>query len=130
MKRITAAAALAALLVMACSDATPPPNGDVVLTATAVPVGARSVLLRVLGPATAASAPPGSGYRVFATPAGDTMRVAIIAPSGTSLGLGPLARLTVPDRQAATQYVVVPAQASNASNSLVTPAFAVTVTVP
>lgn len=124
------AAVFAAFAAAACSDSTPPPAGDVTLTATAVPAGARSVLLRVLGPATAASAPPGSGYRVFATPAGDTMRVAVIAPSGTSLAAGPLARLTVPNRQTATNYVVIAAQASNASNSLMTPTFTVTVTVP
>jgi len=119
---------LIAVATTACPD--DDPGGDVVINAKAVPLGMRAVLLTVRGAATAAAAPAGSGNRVVASPAGDSLRIAVIAPVGATLAVGPLVRLTVPDRAAAASYVVSAVQASDVTNGLIPATVTFTVLVP
>jgi hypothetical protein len=129
MKRFRVLAALALAAAAACKDTNPPQAGELIVSATSVP-GARAVLLRINGPVTDAVAAPGTPYRVFATPAGDTMRVVLIAPTGTTIATGPLLRITVPDAGRASSYSATALQASSPTYTVVPPAFSFTVLRP
>jgi len=92
----------------------------------------RAVLFRLIGEQTALSAPSGSGYRVFhGAPAGDTVRVVVMAPQGGHLAAGPLVRVAVPDTRAAAAYrAVVQQVASTAYVPRPTTVYALTVVQP
>lgn len=130
MKPMTVAAACAALLLAACGDESRPVAGDLAVTASTAPVGARAVLLRIVGPVNSVTAPPGAPHRVYATTTADTTKVAVIAPIGVTLTAGPLLRISVPDTRRAAAYTVTALQASSASYQLIGPAFTFTVATP
>lgn len=131
MKRFSLGAVLAALTVAAaCGDESGPVAGDLVVSASTAPTGARAVLLTVVGPVTAVAAPDGAPQRVFSSTTGDTTRIAVIAPSGLTLGTGPLVEIAVPDTRRSAQYTATAVQASNASHQLIGPAFTFTVVKP
>ncbi len=117
--------ALAALVLAAKCGENGPVPGDLVLqygTAAAAP---RAMLVVVTGPQQGVtwSAPADAGYRVFATPlAGDTTRVAVVAPAGQTLAAGAIARLTVPDVNAVSSYRATTDQVADATYALQNPA--------
>lgn len=132
MTRTPMLAAIAALALAAgCGGESGPVAGALDIAVSSAPAGARAVLLRVVGgPVTAAAAPAGQPQRVFLSVSGDTAKIAVIAPTGVTLGTGPLVRLTVPDTRRAGDYVVTAVQASNASYQLIGPSFTFTVQSP
>lgn len=102
---------LAALCVggattLGCSSAEKPVAGELEVRLIVTPnADDRAILLRVVGKQTAVTAPVGSGYRVLVSPlAGDTARVVVMAPQGSGLATGALARLTVPDTRQVGAY--------------------------
>jgi hypothetical protein len=109
--------AAVAVLAAACGDATGPRSGPLDVRVTGA-TPARAVVLRVVGPVAAVSAPPGSAVVVVAAAAGtDTTRLAVIAPRGSLLS-GVIARLTVPDVSATDRYGVQVLQAAGTAYAL------------
>ncbi len=111
---------LAAWAAAACSDkALPVVPGTLAIHSTAAS-HARAVVLRVTGPVTGVSAPAGA-YTVYSDSlAGDTTMIMVVAPAGTTLGVGALAILTVPNVNTPGRYGVTVLQASGADNALLT----------
>lgn len=76
----------------------------------------RAIIFRLVGQQTAVTAPSGSGYRVFTTPGlGDTARVVVVAPQGTHLAAGSVARVSVPDTRRAEAYGAVVQEVASTS---------------
>ena len=70
--------------------------------------GDRAILFRVIGPEHGVTAGTGTGYRVVSdsSAAGDTAWIAVVAPQGTGLVAGEIARLAVPDTRKAGNYLI------------------------
>jgi hypothetical protein len=116
------AAVLAVTLAAGCGDSTGPTGGELVVTLTSTST-VRAVQFRLVGPAEGITAPPGSGFVVYAAAtAGDTMAVAIVAATGATLPSGPIARVQVPDVGQVTRYSAAVVQLAGPSYAILSPA--------
>jgi hypothetical protein len=98
VRRAFAVLALAAAAAVGCSDQGPL-AGDLSVRLATSRTGIRAVLFRVVGRQHGVTAGIGSAYRVLSdtSAAGDTSWIAVIAPQGSTLAAGEIARLAVPD---------------------------------
>ncbi len=104
MRRALGWVGLAAALA-ACGEG--PTSGELSVRLTSPRNTDRAVLFAITGGAQrGASAPSGSVYRVFAdtSAAGDTTWVTVVAPAGTGLATGEIARIAVSDTRRAGAY--------------------------
>lgn len=123
----------AALGAGGCGDGTGPAAGDLVVRLTTQNTGARAILFRLAGAQSGVSAPSGTNYRVFtASLGGDTALVAVVAPSGSTLAPGALARVSVSDVGAFASYTATPTQVAGTSYAIIpnTAFFILTVVQP
>lgn len=121
MRRALCTLALsAALLAAACGgDAGGPKAGELVVNLATPGAGTRAVLFRLVGAQSSIAAATGTSYRVFTTSlGGDTVRVAVVAPRGSSLVAGGLVRLSVPDVGRAGSYTATASEAADAGYAL------------
>ena len=105
MRRVVLFAALAALAGAGCRDQGPA-AGELSVRLGAPRPFDRALLLEVTGRSSGVTAPSGSSYRVFGRTSsdGDTAYVVVIAPAGSGLAAGEVARLRVDDVQQASGY--------------------------
>ena len=94
------------LVFAGCSSSSEGPvAGELEVRLTTPNTDDRAVLLRLAGRQSAVTAPSGSTYRVLSAPGlGDTVRVLVMAPQGSSLAAGPLVRVMVPDVRQVSSY--------------------------
>ena len=108
MSKALPLAALACLAAFAagCRSDQGPVSGELSVRLTTPRVGDRGIQFVVIGPAQAVSAPTGSGYRVFSDAASgaDTTHVVVVAPAGTGLVAGDVARIAVSDTRQVRSY--------------------------
>jgi hypothetical protein len=86
------------------------PRGGELSVRLAIPrTSDRAVLFTVVGPQRSVSAPPGSGYRVLSqlSADGDTSHIVVVAPAGSGVVPGEIARVEVPDLDRVGSYVAV-----------------------
>ena len=117
---VALAVAVAAAGAVACNDAQGPVAGELAVRLATTRPSDRAVLFRVTGPAHGVKAWSGSTYRVIAdtSATGDTSWVAVIAPQGTGLAAGEIARVEVPDTRNVASYEVSFTQAAAADYSV------------
>ena len=97
--------AAAAAFAAGCRSDQGPVSGELSVRLTTPRATDRGILFAVVGPTSAATAPAGSGYRVFSQAAGgDTTRVVVVAPVGAGLAAGDLAHLAVSDTRQFRSY--------------------------
>jgi len=95
----------AALAAGACSSAEKPVAGELSVRLTTPNGDDRAVLFRLAGKQSAVTLPSGSTNRLLLSPGlGDTVRVLVIAPQGSHLVAGELARVSVPDTRQVASY--------------------------
>jgi len=106
VRRALAVLALAAAVAIGCSDQGPV-AGDLSVRLATARTGIRAILLRVVGLQHGVTPASGTTYRVLSdtSAAGDTSWIAVIAPQGSALVAGEIARLTVPDTRKAGDYL-------------------------
>jgi hypothetical protein len=77
----------------------------------------RAILFVVVGPVRGVGPAAGSRYRVFAAPSpgGDSTRVTVVAPPGSGVAPGEIARIGVDDVRRAASYVVAVRDAASAT---------------
>ena len=105
MRRVLLPALLAA--AAACRGETGPNAGDLAVRLNAARPGDRAIVFVVTGHLHAVSAPAGGvSYRVFADTSadGDTARVVVVAPVGSGLPAGEIARIRVDDTRKAGSH--------------------------
>jgi len=107
-----AGALVAAALVCAaagCRNDQGPRGGELSVRLATPRTGDRAVLFTVVGPQRTVSAPAGSGYRVLSqlSADGDTSHVVVVAPAGSGVVPGEIARVEVPDLNRVGSYVAV-----------------------
>jgi hypothetical protein len=118
VRRLLAAGVVAAALAAAgCRGDQGPRAGELAVRLATPRTGQRAVSFVLVGPLDAVSAPSGSGYRLFSVTSadGDTAYVAVVAPSGTGLAPGAIARFGVPDVQRLDRYRVTLTDAATAA---------------
>jgi hypothetical protein len=130
MKRLAHVLGVAAVLALGCSEPSGPVAGDLVVSLAGA-LQVRAVKFRVVGPRTAVG-PGGTGYRVYAANLlADTMHVIVVAPLGTTLGPGPIARVSVPDVRRVGAYVAIVDEVAGPTYALQNPTqFTLTVVRP
>lgn len=130
MKRLARVLGVAAVLALGCSEPSGPVAGDLIVSLTGA-LQARAVKFRLVGPRTAVG-PSGTGYRVYAANLlADTMYVIVVAPLGTTLGPGPIARVSVPDVRRVGAYVAIVDEVAGPTYALQNPTlFTLTVVRP
>lgn len=131
MKRLARVLGAAAVLALGCSEPSGPVAGDLIVSLAGA-LQARAVKFRLVGPRTAVGAPGGTTYRVYAAqPLADTMHVIVVAPPGTTLGPGPIARVSVPDVRRVDAYVAIVGEVAGPTYALQNPTqFTLTVVRP
>lgn len=119
MRRILGVLVLVAAAAAGCSDQGPV-AGELSVRLATSRAGDRAVLFRVVGPQHGVTAGTGSSYRVLSdsSATGDTAWVAVIAPQGTGLAAGEIARIRVPDTRKAGSYQVSLTEAAAADYSV------------
>lgn len=119
MRRILGVLALSAAAVAGCSDQGPV-AGELSVRLTTSRSGDRAVLFQVIGPQHGVTAGTGSSYRVLSdtSATGDTAWVAVIAPQGSGLAAGEIARIAVSDTRKAASYQISLAEAAAADYSV------------
>lgn len=107
MRRIVGVLALAAAAAAGCSDQGPV-AGELSVRLTTSRTTDRAVLFEVVGKLHGVTTGTGSSYRVLSdtSATGDTAWVAVIAPQGSGLAPGEIARITVPDTRRAGSYLI------------------------
>lgn len=107
MRRIVGVLALAAAAAAGCSDQGPV-AGELSVRLTTSRATDRALLFKVIGKLHGVTAGTGASYRVLSdtSATGDTAWVAVIAPQGTGLAPGEIARITVPDTRKAGSYLI------------------------
>ena len=102
---------LAALLVAAavaagCRDDQGPVSGELAVRLSAPRPADRGIQLVVVGRVRRIAASPGSEYQVFGDTSanGDTAHVVVVAPVGSTLAAGELARILVDDTRQVRGY--------------------------
>jgi hypothetical protein len=104
-------------------DGSGPVAGELVVNLATGATGTRGLLFRIVGDVNSISLPAGSTNRLFsASLGGDTLQVAVVAPSGGSLTSGVIARIAVPDVNRSSSYVASVRQAAGANYALQTTA--------
>jgi type IV pilus biogenesis protein CpaD/CtpE len=108
VRRAPALLVLATAALVGCSDQGPVAGELSVRLATPRSTD-RAVLLSVVGRQHGVTAGTGSSYRVVSdtSATGDTVWIAVIAPQGSGLAAGEIARLVVPDTRRAGAYRAV-----------------------
>ncbi len=131
MKRLARVLGVAAVLALGCSEPSGPVAGDLVVS-LAGSGPARAVRFRLVGTRTAVGAPGGTSYRVYAANLlADTMHVIVVAPPGTTLATGPIARVAVPDVRRVGAYVAIVDEVAGPTYALQNPTlFTLTVVRP
>jgi len=132
VRSIVAVIALAAAAVAGCSDQGPVAGELSVRLGTPSPTP-RAVLFRVVGKLHGVTAGTASGYRIISdtSATGDTAWVAVIAPQGSGLAAGEIARVSVPDTRKAGSYEVSLTEAAASDYSVgVFPGITLTVVKP
>lgn len=106
MRRALGVLALAAAAAIGCSGNEGPIAGELSVRLTTPRSTDRAILFRVVGAQHGVTAPSGSNYRVISdtSVAGDTSWIAVIAPQGSGIAAGEIARLAVPDVRKAGSY--------------------------
>ena len=109
MRRVPVLLALATAAAFGCSGDQGPVAGELAVRLATSRSTDRAVLFRVVGPQHGVTAGAGTSYRVVAdsSAVGDTTWVAVIAPQGSGLAAGEIARLAVPDTRKSGAYAVV-----------------------
>ena len=134
MRRAIAVLALGAAAAAAgCSGDQGPVAGELSVRLATTATTYRAVLFRVVGKLHAVTAPTGAGYRILSdtSATGDTAWIAVIAPQGTGLAAGEVARLAVPDTRKASSYQVSLTEAAAANYAVgLFPGLALTVARP
>ena len=104
--RVLLVVAAAAALVAGCRSEQGPVSGELSVRLATPRVGDRGIQFVLIGPAQAPTAPTGSGYRVFSDAAAgaDTTHVVVVAPPGTGLVAGDIARIAVSDTRQVRSY--------------------------
>jgi len=104
MKRFLAVLAVAAA---ACSGETGPVAGELAIRLSTPRSSDRALMFVLTGRQSGVSAAPASGYGVFAsTAAGDSTRIVVVAPAGSGIAAGEVARINVADTRAVGAYSV------------------------
>lgn len=106
MRRALGVLALAAVAAWGCSGDQGPVAGELSVRLATPRTGDRAILFLVVGAQHGVTAPSGSSYRVLVdtSAVGDTAWIAVLAPQGTGLAAGEIARLTVTDTRKAADY--------------------------
>jgi type IV pilus biogenesis protein CpaD/CtpE len=106
MRRCLALAALVAVTAAGCRGEQGPVSGELAVRLVTPRSSDRAVEFLVAGKLNGVTAPAGSAYRVFADSASgaDTTRVAVVAPSGSGLVAGEIARFRVNDTRQVLHY--------------------------
>lgn len=99
---------VSALVAGACHGDGPigPHSGAMSLTLTGPGAGNRAIMFDLAGPVQALSVPLMSGLTLIDTLGTDSARIAVIAPRGTSVGSGEIARVNVANVCAVAKYRV------------------------
>jgi len=131
MKRLARVLGVAAVLALGCSEPSGPVAGDLVVSLAGA-AQARAVSFRLVGPRSAVGAPGGTSYLVYpAQLQADTMHLIVVAPLGTTLGPGPIARVSVPDVRRVGAYVAIVDEVAGPTYALQNPTqFSLTVVRP
>lgn len=108
MRRILGGLALAAAAVAGCSGDQGPVAGELSVRLTTSRTTDRAVLFRVVGKQHGVTVGTGASYRIISdtSATGDTAWVAVIAPQGSGLAAGEIARIEVPDTRKAGSYQI------------------------
>jgi hypothetical protein len=117
MRRALALAACMAAAGMGCRGEQGPTAGELSVRLAAPLPNDRAVLFVVTGRLHGVTAGAGSAYRVFADTSGDgdTAHVAVVAPPGSGLDAGEVARVRVDDTRKVASYAVRVVDAATAS---------------
>jgi hypothetical protein len=117
MRRALAVAACVAAAGMGCRGEQGPTAGELSVRLTASRPSDRAIVFLVTGRLHAVTGAAGSTYRVFADTSanGDSAHVVVVAPAGSGLGAGELARLRVDDVRKAADYTAVVVDVATAS---------------
>ncbi|MGA2382988.1 MAG: hypothetical protein ABSG61_06080 [Gemmatimonadales bacterium] len=132
MRRILGVLACAAAAVAGCSDQGPVAGELSVRLATSRTTD-RAVLFQVVGVEHGVTPGTGTSYRILSdtSAAGDTSWIAVIAPKGTGLAAGEIARIAVPDTRKAGTYQISLTEVAAADYSVGTfPGVTLTVVKP
>jgi hypothetical protein len=108
VRRALGVLALAAAATFGCKSSDGPVGGELSVRLATPRSTDRAVLFLVVGAQRGATAPTGSSYRVVwdASAAGDTSWIAVIAPPGSGVAAGEIARLAVPDVNKSAAYTI------------------------
>jgi hypothetical protein len=108
MRRALGVLALAAAAAFACKGNEGPVAGELSVRLATPRNTDRAIFFRVVGQERAATAPSGSNFKVLVDTSvvGDTSWIAVIAPQGTGLAAGEIARLAVADVRKAADYKI------------------------
>lgn len=133
MRRALALAGVVAITAAGCRGEQGPVAGELAVRLASPRNSDRAVVFLVAGKVNAVTAPPGSAYRVFADSSsrGDTARVVVVAPPGSGVASGEIARLRVSDTRQVLHYAARVASLADATYQLAdTTGVAVTVVRP
>jgi len=101
-----ALAAVVALTGSACRGDQGPVSGELAVRLATPRSSDRAVVFVAIGKLHGVTAAAGSGYRVFADTSdnGDTAHVVVVAPSGSGVAAGEIARIRVDDTRQVRNY--------------------------
>jgi hypothetical protein len=108
VRRALGVLAVAAATTFGCRSIDGPVGGELSVRFTTPRVTDRAVLFFVVGAQRGVTAPTGSSYRVVSDTSGvgDTTWIAVIAPQGSGVTAGEIARLAVPDLSKSAAYTI------------------------
>ena len=106
MRRAPALLVLVAAAAFGCSGDQGPVAGELSVRLATPRNTDRAVFFRMIGRQHAVTTGTGTTYRVLSdtSAAGDTSWIAVIAPQGSGLSAGEIARLAVPDTRSVGSY--------------------------
>jgi len=106
MKRVLALGVCVVAAAAGCRGEPGPTAGELSVRLAAARPADRAIVFRVTGRLHGVTLAPGSPYRVFADTSanGDTAHVVVVAPAGSGLAAGEVARIRVDDTRKATSY--------------------------
>lgn len=108
MRRALGVLVLATAAAFGCKGNEGPVAGELSVRLATPRNSDRAMLFRVVGSQHGVTPPSGSSYRVLVdtSDVGDTSWIAVIAPQGSGLAAGEIARLAVLDTRKAADYVI------------------------
>jgi hypothetical protein len=106
MRPWLALAAFVAITGAGCRGEQGPVSGELAVHLVTPRSSDRAVVFLVAGKVHGVTAPPGSTYRVFSDTSSrvDTARVVVVAPSGSGVAAGEIARFRVDDTRQVRNY--------------------------